>query len=132
MKNSILVISFLTTNLLYCQEILQVTGRIVDYNLLNLNNVKIENLNTGEITSSSENGNFGIKARQKDTISFFYLALKPEKIVITKDKSSIRLIMVEDSWVCFESDKYYIRQKRRLQKRMKKLYDKADKQSIWK
>lgn len=106
-------------------------GTIIDFEFNRLNNVTITNLSTQISTATNEEGEFIIPANTNDSIKFFYIALKPEFIVVQGTDENLNLIMVEDNYDCFESDSHYARDQRRLKRRMDKLYSKADKKNVF-
>ncbi len=111
-----------------------VRGKIVDEKLTCLFGVKITNLNSGTESISDQNGRYEIIASENDTLEFQMIGLTTDKIKIEKETETLNLIMMDKDVNCLGAiwtERQYRKAYREIEKRLKKLYKKAEKQNLW-
>ena len=111
------------------------SGKIVDEKLTCLFGVKITNLNSGAESISDQNGGYEIIATENDTLEFQMIGLTTDKIKIEKPTHTLNLIMMDKDVNCLGAiwtERQYRKAYREIEKRLKKLYKKAEKQNVWK
>ena len=120
MKVYIAFIFIASFNLAFAQDESKIQGKIIDENLVPLVNVVIDNINSGVQYRTDENGKFQGRAKGNDTLQFQYIGLRTERISIESSKQIIHLIMVEDFYPEFGTEKTYrkfeIAEKKKLKK----------------
>jgi len=129
----IIIIRFL--NQTFSQSKIILTGKIVDENLTCLQGVKITNKTSGEVILTDQNGSYKITALKNDTISFEMVGLTTDNIKIERSTEPLNLIMMDknvNDLGAIWTDKDYHQAHRQINKTLKKLYKKADKQNVWK
>jgi hypothetical protein len=113
------------------QELSTVSGKIIDERFEPLENVSIVNINSGKQVRSNENGLFQVKGSVGDTLQFQFVSLRLEQLVIDRTENFIKLIMVEDIYPNFGTEKTYERFEKKERKRLKKLYKIAENKGVW-
>lgn len=96
--------------------------------------VKIKNLNSGTESISDQNGRYEIIASENDTLEFQMIGLTTDKIKIEKPTETMNLIMMDKDVNCLGAiwtERQYKKAYREIEKRLKKLYKKAEKQNVW-
>ena len=131
MKKLILLILIASFNLTFAQEQSTIQGKIIDENFEPLVNVLIKNLNSGVQYRTNQYGEFHGRADRNDTLQFQYISLRTEKIPIETSDQNIHLIMVEDYYPEFGTEKIYRKFEKAEKKRIKNMYKLADKKGVW-
>lgn len=131
MKKLIFIILIASFNLTFGQTEQTITGKIIDENFEPLINVLIKNLNSEVQYRTDKNGEFQVKANPNDTLQFQYVSLRTEKIVIERPDHFIRLILIEDYYPDFGTEKTYAKFEKAEKKRLKKLYKSAKNKGVW-
>ena len=135
MKKILLIFITGLSNLTFAQVGKTVSGKIIDDNLACLSGVKITNLNSGMESISDQDGRYKIIATTNDTLQFRFVGLTTEKIPIKKQAQVLNLIMIDktvNDLGAIWTKRQYRKADRQIEKRLKKLYKKADKQNVWK
>ena len=135
MKKILLILLIGISHLTFAQIRTRMSGKIVDEKLTCLFGVKITNLNSGAESTSDQNGRYEIIATENDTLEFQMIGLTTDKIKIEKPTQALNLIMMDKDVNCLGadwSDRQYQKAYREIEKRLKKLYKAAEKQSVWK
>ena len=84
---------------------------------------------------SGQNGRYKITATTNDTLQFRFVGLTTEKIPVKKQAQDLNLIMIDrtvNDLGAIWTKRQYRKTDRQIEKRLKKLYKKADKQKVWK
>ncbi len=134
MKKILLILIIGISNLTFAQIETIVRGKIVDEKLTCLFGVKITNLNSGTESISDQNGRYEIIASENDTLEFQMIGLTTDKIKIEKETETLNLIMMDKDVNCLGAiwtERQYRKAYREIEKRLKKLYKKAEKQNLW-
>jgi hypothetical protein len=135
MKKILLIILIGIYNLTFAQIGTNSSGKIVDEKLKCLFGVKIRNLNSGAESLSDQNGRYEIIATENDTLEFQMIGLTNEKIRIEKPTQTLNLIMIDKDVNCLGAiwtERQYRKAYQEIEKRLKKLYKKAERQNVWK
>ena len=134
MKNILILILVGISNIIFAQNTIKLSGKIVDENLNCLFGVIITNLNSGEQVLSDKNGRFEIKVTNNDSLEFRTVGLTTEKIKIKKSTNTVNLILISKKVNCLGAlwtEKQYRKANREIEKQLRKLYKIAKKQDIW-
>ena len=110
-------------------------GKIVNEKLTCLFGVKITNLNSGTESLSDQNGRYEIIATENDTLEFQIVGFTTDKIKIEKPTQTRNLIMMDKDVNCLGAiwtEKQYRKANKRIERQLKKLYKKAEKEKVWK
>lgn len=135
MKEKVVVFLFMLISSLiqiYSQDF-KIKGRVVDENFNSLVGVMVSNTKLHKHITTNIKGEFEITANICDSLKFEFVGLTPE-IIIVNSKREINLIMIDKSVNCLGaiwSERDYKRAYRKISKKHKRLYKKADKLRIW-
>jgi len=135
MKKILLILIIGISNLTFAQIGTKLSGKIVDEKLTCLFGVKITNLNSGMESISDQNGRYEIIATENDTLEFQIVGLTTDKIKIEKSTQTRNLIMMNKDVNCLGAiwtEKQYQKANKRIERQLKKIYKKAEKENVWK
>ena len=135
MKKILLILIIGISNLTFAQIGTKLSGKIVNEKLTCLFGVKITNLNSGTESLSDQNGRYEIIATENDTLEFQIIGFTTDKIKIEKPTQTRNLIMMDKDVNCLGAiwtEKQYRKANKRIERQLKKLYKKAEKEKVWK
>ena len=135
MEKILLILIIGISNLTFAQIGTKLSGKIVNEKLTCLFGVKITNLNSATESISDQNGRYEIIASENDTLEFQIVGLTTDKIKIEKPTRTLNLIMMNKDVNCLGAiwtEKQYRKANKRIERQLKKLYKKAEKENVWK
>lgn len=128
-----LMLFFSITNILHAQNG-RISGHIIDKNLNDLTGAQITNLNTHEKSYANEYGNYSIKAKMGDTLSFAFIGETTEKRMIIDTSKHLNILLINktvNDLGAIWTKKQYKKAEREINRYYKQLEEKAKKEGKW-